>query len=138
MDAVHPGGLGGTFGGNPLACAAALAVFDMIESEGLLDRARRIGEIALPRLSALVDAGGPVGHARGRGAMMAVELVGPDGRGPDAEAAGRVAAACHAQGLLVLTAGTHGNVLRLLPPLIISDELLTEGLDILEAALRSV
>ena len=76
MDAVHVGGLGGTFGGNPLACAAALAVFDMIESEQLLARAVHIGEVALPRLQKLVSPGGPVGHVRGRGAMIALELCG--------------------------------------------------------------
>jgi 4-aminobutyrate aminotransferase/(S)-3-amino-2-methylpropionate transaminase len=137
MDAVHAGGLGGTFGGNPLACAAALAVFDTIESEGLLQRAAHIGDVALPRLSKLVSPGGPVGDARGRGAMIAVELVGADGRQPDRAATARVLASCHKQGLLVLSAGTYGNVIRLLPPLVISDELLEEGLDILESALRA-
>ncbi len=136
MEAVHQGGLGGTFGGNPIACAAALAVFEIIESEGLLERARHIGEVALPRLENLVSPGGPVGHVRGRGAMMALELVGTDGRRPDAAATQRVAKACHDQGLLILTAGTFGNVLRLLPPLVISDGLLDEGLGILETALR--
>jgi 4-aminobutyrate aminotransferase/(S)-3-amino-2-methylpropionate transaminase len=138
MEAVHKGGLGGTFGGNPIACAAALAVFEIIESEGLLERARHIGEVALPRLRRLVTDHGPVGDVRGRGAMVALELVGPDGRQPDPSAARRVATACHDQGLLILTAGTHGNVLRLLPPLVISDELLEEGLGILEAALESL
>jgi 4-aminobutyrate aminotransferase / (S)-3-amino-2-methylpropionate transaminase / 5-aminovalerate transaminase len=136
MDAVHPGGLGGTFGGNPLACAAALAVFEMIETQGLLERARHIGEVTLRRLEKLVAPTGPVGEARGRGAMVAVELVSSDGRTPDAAAAKRVAAACHQKGVLVLTAGTYGNVIRLLPPLVISDELLGEGLEVLEAALQ--
>ena len=135
MESVHQGGLGGTFGGNPIACAAALAVFDIIESEGLLERARHIGETALPRLERLVSADGPVGHVRGRGAMIALELVGPDERQPDVAATQRVARTCHEQGLLILTAGTYGNVLRLLPPLVISDDLLDEGLRILESAL---
>ncbi len=135
MESVHPGGLGGTFGGNPLACAAALAVFDIIESEGLLDRARRIGETARARLDKLVDLDGPVGQVRGRGAMIALELVAPNSREPDPATTQRVAQRCHAQGLLVLTAGTYGNVLRLLPPLVISDELFDEGLEILESAL---
>ncbi len=138
MEAVHQGGLGGTFGGNPIACAAALAVFEIIESEGLLERARCIGEVTLPRLEKLVSTQGPVGQVRGRGAMIAIELVGTDGKQPDAAATQRVAKACHDQGLLVLTAGTYGNVLRLLPPLVISDELLEEGLGILEAALHDV
>lgn len=135
MESVHQGGLGGTFGGNPIACAAALAVFDIIESEGLLERARHIGDVALPQLEKLVDTDGPVGDVRGRGAMIALELVGPDGRQPDAAAAQRVARSCHEQGLLILTAGTYGNVLRLLPPLVISDDLLDEGLGIIEKAL---
>ncbi len=138
MDAVHPGGLGGTFGGNPLACAAALAVCDTIERQGLLERARHIGDMALRRLEKLVAATGPVGEARGRGAMVAVELVGSDGHTPDAAAARAAAAACHRHGVLVLTAGTYGNVIRLLPPLVISDELLGEGLEVLEAALQGV
>jgi 4-aminobutyrate aminotransferase/(S)-3-amino-2-methylpropionate transaminase len=136
MDSVHPGGLGGTFGGNPLACAAALAVFEIIESEGLLEKARHIGDIALARLEKLVRTVGAGGHARGRGAMVALELVGPDGQTPDPEATARVVSACHERGLLVLSAGTYGNVLRLLPPLVISDELLEEGLDILASALE--
>jgi len=134
MDAVHQGGLGGTFGGNPLACAAALAVFETMEGEGLLERARRIGEVALPRLQKLVAPTGPVGHVRGRGAMIALEFVGTDGLRPDADTARRVARACHEEGLLVLTAGTYGNVVRLLPPLVMPDDLLEEGLGILESA----
>ncbi|HUY22447.1 MAG TPA: 4-aminobutyrate--2-oxoglutarate transaminase [Acidimicrobiales bacterium] len=137
MDAVHAGGLGGTFGGNPLACAAALASIATIEEDGLLERARRIGDAALPRLRAMAGAHGVVGDARGRGAMVAIELVGPDGITPDTAATGRIAAACHARGLLVLTAGTYGNVIRLLPPLVIPDHLLDEGLTILEEAVAA-
>ncbi|HEY5025061.1 MAG TPA: 4-aminobutyrate--2-oxoglutarate transaminase [Acidimicrobiales bacterium] len=137
MDTVHPGGLGGTFGGNPLACAAALAAIDTMESEGLLARARRIGDVMMERLRAMAASSPVVGDARGRGAMVAIELVGPDGITPDKAATARVAAACHAQGLLVLSAGTYGNVLRLLPPLVIPDDLLVEGLDILETALSA-
>jgi 4-aminobutyrate aminotransferase/(S)-3-amino-2-methylpropionate transaminase len=138
MDAVHVGGLGGTFGGNPLACAAALAVFDMIESENLLERARHIGLVVQERLQKLASAGGPVGEVRGRGAMQAIELIAPDGRTPDAVTTGRVAKACHEQGLLILTAGTYGNVIRLLPPLVISDEALDEGMSILESVLAGL
>jgi 4-aminobutyrate aminotransferase/(S)-3-amino-2-methylpropionate transaminase len=137
MDTVHPGGLGGTFGGNPLACAAALAAIDTMERDGLLERARRIGMVMLERLRAMAASNPVVGDARGRGAMVAIELVGPDGITPDKAATSRVAAACHAQGVLVLSAGTYGNVLRLLPPLVIPDDLLDEGLDVLEAALSS-
>ncbi len=137
MDKVHPGGLGGTFGGNPLACAAALAAIDTMEADGLLERARRIGAVMLDRLQAMAASNPTVGDARGRGAMVAIELVGSDGSTPDEATTARVAAACHAQGLLVLTAGTYGNVLRLLPPLVIPDDLLDEGLGILEAALSA-
>lgn len=138
MDKVHPGGLGGTFGGNPLACAAALAAIDTIESEGLLERARDIGAVMLSRLGAVAASSPAVGDARGRGAMVAVELVGPDGISPDKAAAARVLAICHAQGVLVLSAGTYGNVVRLLPPLVIPDDLLDEGLGTLEAALSAL
>jgi len=137
MDTVHPGGLGGTFGGNPLACAAALAAIETMEADGLLERARRIGAVMLERLQAMAASHPAVGDARGRGAMVAMELVGRDGITPDKAATARVAAACHAQGVLVLTAGTYGNVLRLLPPLVIPEDLLDEGLGILEAALSS-
>jgi len=132
MDAVHPGGLGSTFGGNPVACAAALAAIETMERDDLLERARRMGEVMLGRLQAMVAMHPAVGHARGRGAMVAMELVGADGVTPDKAATTRVAAACHAQGLLVLTAGTYGNVIRLLPPLVMPDDLLDEGLGILE------
>jgi 4-aminobutyrate aminotransferase/(S)-3-amino-2-methylpropionate transaminase len=132
MDKVHPGGLGGTFGGNPLSCEAALAAIEVIESEGLVGRARRIGETMLPRLRALASRDPRVGDVRGRGAMIAIELVKDDGITPDPGLTGRVAAACHVRGLLVLTAGTYGNVLRFLPPLVIPEHLLAEGLDILD------
>ena len=137
MDTVHPGGLGTTFGGNPLSCAAALATIDTIEADGLLERARRMGATMSARLHALAEGHASVGEARGRGAMVAIEFVGPDGITPDKSAATRVAAACHADGLLVLTAGTHGNVIRLLPPLVMPDHLLDDGLGILERAVTA-
>jgi 4-aminobutyrate aminotransferase / (S)-3-amino-2-methylpropionate transaminase / 5-aminovalerate transaminase len=136
MDAVHPGGLGGTFGGNPLSCAAALAGMAQIDDQDLCARARRIGEIALPRLTEMLDAHPAVGDVRGRGAMVALELVSADGS-PDPATAGRIAAACHAEGLLLLTAGTYGNVLRLLPPLVMPEDLLEEGLGLLGKALSA-
>jgi 4-aminobutyrate aminotransferase/(S)-3-amino-2-methylpropionate transaminase len=138
MDKVHPGGLGGTFGGNPLACAAALAAIETMEVEGLLERARRIGVVMLGRLQVAAASNPAIGDARGRGAMVAIELVGSDGITPDKAAAARVAAACHAQGVLVLTAGTYGNVVRLLPPLVIPDDLLDEGLGVLEEAISAL
>jgi 4-aminobutyrate aminotransferase/(S)-3-amino-2-methylpropionate transaminase len=135
MDAAHVGGLGGTYGGNPVACAAALGAIATIEAEDLVGRARHIGDVMLPRLRAMAERTPAIGDVRGRGAMIAVELVDPATGLPDAAAAKAAAAACHAEGVVVLTAGTDGNVLRFLPPLVIPDHLLREGLDVVEKAL---
>jgi 4-aminobutyrate aminotransferase/(S)-3-amino-2-methylpropionate transaminase len=134
MDKVHGGGLGGTYGGNPLACEAALAVLEEIEEGKLTERARRIGEIMLPRLRALAEKHGAIGDVRGRGAMIAIELVRPGTKDPDPELTAEIARRCHAAGVLVLTAGTYGNVLRFLPPLVIPEHLLVEGLEVIEEA----
>ncbi|WP_264077802.1 4-aminobutyrate--2-oxoglutarate transaminase [Mycolicibacterium houstonense] len=133
MDAPHAGGLGGTYGGNPIACAAALAVIDTIEREDLLARARQIEETMIGRLNAIAAEDSRIGEVRGRGAMIAVELVKAGTTEPDADLAKRLSALAHAQGLVVLTCGTYGNVLRFLPPLSMPDHLLDEGLDILAA-----
>ncbi|MGP4099401.1 4-aminobutyrate--2-oxoglutarate transaminase [Nonomuraea sp. KM90] len=138
MDKVHVGGLGGTYGGNPLACEAALGVLETIESEDLVARARRIGEIMLPRLEALKERFDVVGDVRGRGAMIAIELVEPGTKEPNPTAVQEIVKRCHAEGLLVLTAGTYGNVLRFLPPLVIPEHLLEEGLGILEKAIAEL
>ena len=138
MDAVAPGGIGGTFAGNPVACAAALGAIEIIERDDLAGKARRIEELAMPRLRGLAAASDSVGEARGRGAMLALELVEPGGTRPSADAAKRVAAACHAEGVLVLVCGTFGNVIRLLPPLVIDEELLDDGLTVLEKAVRAL
>jgi 4-aminobutyrate aminotransferase/(S)-3-amino-2-methylpropionate transaminase len=135
MDAPQVGGLGGTYGGNPAACAAALAAIGLIESADLAGRARRIGELALPRLRDLAARYDTVGDVRGRGAMLALELVRGGGDDtPDPRLTSAVAAACHARGLIVLTAGTWNNVLRLLPPLVMPEALLADGLDVLADA----
>jgi 4-aminobutyrate aminotransferase/(S)-3-amino-2-methylpropionate transaminase len=134
MDSVHVGGLGGTYGGNPVACAAALGAIATIEEEDLPAKARRIEEIMMPRLRALAADHPEIGDVRGRGAMLAIELVLPGTIAPDAERTARVSAACHAAGLVTLTCGTYGNVLRFLPPLVVPEALLVEGLDILEQA----
>jgi 4-aminobutyrate aminotransferase/(S)-3-amino-2-methylpropionate transaminase len=134
MDAPHVGGLGGTYGGNPLACAAALAVIDTIEESGLIDRAAEIGKIMVERLTAMQADDPRIGDVRGRGAMIAVELVKPGTTEPDAELTKAIAARAHAAGLVVLTCGTYGNVLRFLPPLSMPDHLLHDGLDILVTA----
>ncbi|MFV8171526.1 4-aminobutyrate--2-oxoglutarate transaminase [Mycolicibacterium peregrinum] len=133
MDAPHAGGLGGTYGGNPIACAAALAVIDTIEREGLLARAVEIEKTMIGRLNAIATVDSRIGEVRGRGAMIALELVKAGTAEPDADLAKQVSAAAHAQGLVVLTCGTYGNVLRFLPPLSMPDHLLEEGLDILAA-----
>ena len=136
MDAVHPGGLGGTYGGNPLACAAALAVIETIEAEDLLTRARAIEERLLGRLRDLQASDPRIGDVRGRGAMIAAEFVDPATGDPDGAVAKAVAAYAHSQGVITLTCGTWGNVIRFLPPLSISDELLDEALDVLTTALE--
>ena len=138
MDAVHAGGLGGTYGGNPVACAAALGAIETMSKEDLPAAARRIGDIMLPRLRKLAQQYPVIGDVRGRGAMIAIELVKPGTIEPDAAATARVAKACHAAGLIVLTCGTFGNVLRFLPPLVISEELLSEGLGVLEDAFAAL
>jgi 4-aminobutyrate aminotransferase/(S)-3-amino-2-methylpropionate transaminase len=137
MDATHVGGLGGTYGGNPVACAAALASLDAFEHGGLVERARQIETIALDRLATAKAADPRIGDVRGRGAMIALEIVDPTTGAPDAQLTGAVAKAAHAQGVIILTCGTYGNVIRLLPPLSIPDHLLNEGLDVLLAALAN-
>jgi 4-aminobutyrate aminotransferase/(S)-3-amino-2-methylpropionate transaminase len=135
MDAVHAGGLGGTYGGNPVACAAALGAIETMKAEGLPRRAREIEAIMVPRLLQLAEKFPAIGDVRGRGAMLAIELVtDPIAKTPDAALAAAVNKACHASGLVTLTAGTFGNVFRFLPPLSIGNDLLNEGLDIFEAA----
>lgn len=136
MDAVHAGGLGGTYGGNPIACAAALAAIDAFENEGLCEAAESIGELITRRFRELAASDPRIGDVRGRGAMIAVEFVNPETAEPDPVLAARIAASAHTQGVIVLTCGTDGNVIRFLPPLTIPLELLVEGLDIIATALR--
>lgn len=131
MDAIHAGGLGGTYGGNPVACAAALGSIETMEKFDLVSRAKEIESVMVPRLNAIAEQTGVIGEIRGRGAMIAVEVVQPGTKNPDADLTAKVAKACHAQGLVVLTAGTYGNVLRFLPPLVIPNHLLNEALDII-------
>lgn len=135
MDAVHPGGLGGTYGGNPVACAAALAAIDTMRRRHLPAHARAIEAAVLPRLRAFVGEDTGVGDVRGRGAMLAIEFVRSGTREPDPERAASVAARCHQAGVVVLTCGTFGNVIRLLPPLVIPDALLGAGVGVLERAI---
>jgi 4-aminobutyrate aminotransferase / (S)-3-amino-2-methylpropionate transaminase / 5-aminovalerate transaminase len=134
MDSVHTGGLGGTYGGNPVACAAALGAIEEMREQDLPAAARRIGEVMVPRLEAIAQSTGRIGDVRGRGAMVAVEIVQPGTTEPDPAATAAVAKACHAEGVVVLTAGTYGNVLRFLPPLTMPEPLLVEALDVIEKA----
>jgi 4-aminobutyrate aminotransferase/(S)-3-amino-2-methylpropionate transaminase len=138
MDAPHVSGLGGTYGGNPLACAAALATIETIELDGLVDRAKQIEALMKDKLGRMQADDDRIGDVRGRGAMIAVELVKSGTAEPDPELAKTLAATAHAQGVVVLTCGTYGNVLRFLPPLAISDELLTEGLGVLAEILAEL
>jgi len=136
---VHGGGLGGTFGGNPISCAAGLAAIQEVERLGLLERAERIGETFERHLRPLVGEVEAVGDVRVIGGMAAVELVSDRAaKTPDPTAASAVLARCHSEGVIILKAGTYDNVVRILPPLVISDELLNEGLEVLEKALRSL
>ncbi|WET80713.1 4-aminobutyrate--2-oxoglutarate transaminase [Amycolatopsis sp. QT-25] len=137
LDAVPPGGLGGTYGGNPIACAAALGSIEVMRQENLAASAKRIEDTVLPRLRALAGETGVIGDVRGRGAMLAAEFVKPGTTEPDADLTKRIARACHQAGVVVLTCGTYGNVVRLLPPLSLSTQLLDEGLTVLEHAVRT-
>ncbi|WP_214465663.1 4-aminobutyrate--2-oxoglutarate transaminase [Microbacterium flavescens] len=137
MDASHAGGLGGTYGGNPVACAAALAAIDVFENEGMVERAREIGVLLKGRLEALQASDARVGDVRGHGAMIAAEFVDAETGEPDAALTAAVAKACIAEGVIVLTCGTYGNVIRFLPPLSTTDDLLNEGLDVVAAALAA-
>lgn len=131
MDAPHVSGLGGTYGGNPVACAAALATIETIEMDGLLDRAKQIERLMKDTLHRLQADDDRIGDVRGRGAMIAVELVKSGTAEPDPDLTRTLCARAHAQGVLVLSCGTFGNILRFLPPLTISDDLLLEGLAVL-------
>jgi 4-aminobutyrate aminotransferase/(S)-3-amino-2-methylpropionate transaminase len=137
MDAPEPGGLGSTYGGNPVACAAALAVLDVFEEERLVERGARIGALVAERFAAFKARFPFVGDARGLGAMRALEIVKPDGSA-DGDRAKAIVAEARRRGLLLLTAGMHGQVVRALMPLVTDDATLREGLDLFEAALAAV
>src|SRR5579883_686678 len=139
MDAPPPGTLGGTYSGNPVACAAALAVLDIYEREDLAERSRQIGRIAMARFAEFQKQYPIIGDVRGQGGMLAMEIVKDrETKEPDAQAVSDILAAAHQRGLLLINAGMYGNVIRILVPLNVTDEQLNRGLDILEDTLASV
>ena len=138
MDSVHASGLGGTYGGNPIACAAALGAMETMEEENLVARAKHIGEILGTSLRELAKKYPVIGEVRGRGAMQAIELVEPGTKNPNTAAMNSVVKYCQSQGVLVLTAGTYSNVVRFLPPLVITDALLKDALSVLDDAFASL
>jgi 4-aminobutyrate aminotransferase/(S)-3-amino-2-methylpropionate transaminase len=139
MNTVHPSGVGGTFGGSPLSCAAALAVIDVIEEENLVDRSNALGELFVKRLEGMASYLDPIGDVRGLGAMVAMELVSDrKTKEPDPDLTKRLVATCAEAGLLILSCGTYGNVVRCLAPLTAPDDIVNEGLDIVEESLRKL
>jgi 4-aminobutyrate aminotransferase/(S)-3-amino-2-methylpropionate transaminase len=138
MDSIHLSGLGGTYGGNPIACAAALGAIEIIEKENLADRARKIGKIISDALTQMSKKYSIIGDVRGRGGMQAIELVKPGTTEPNSEAQAAIIKYCISKGVLILSAGTYANVIRLLPPLIIDEDLLKDGLAVLDEAIASI
>jgi 4-aminobutyrate aminotransferase/(S)-3-amino-2-methylpropionate transaminase len=138
MDSVHVAGLGGTYGGNPIACAAALGAIETMEEENLVARANHIGQILGDALRALQAKYPVIGEVRGRGAMQAIELVEPGTKTPNTAAMNAVVKYCQSKGVLILTAGTYSNVVRFLPPIVITDELLKDALSVLDEAFASL
>jgi 4-aminobutyrate aminotransferase/(S)-3-amino-2-methylpropionate transaminase len=138
MDSVHVSGLGGTYGGNPVACAAALGAIETMVEENLVARANHIGQILGDALRALQAKYPVIGEVRGRGAMQAIELVEPGTKTPNTAAMNAVVKYCQSKGVLILTAGTYSNVVRFLPPIVITDELLKDALSVLDEAFASL
>jgi 4-aminobutyrate aminotransferase/(S)-3-amino-2-methylpropionate transaminase len=139
MDAPGPGGLGGTFAGNPVACEAALAVLDMFEQQDLNARASELGDAFQKRAREWHKRWPMIGEVRGLGAMQAIELVqSQDKREPAPEETKQVTQYCYEHGVITISAGTYGNVIRLLMPLVITDAQMDEALDVLESALKTV
>jgi 4-aminobutyrate aminotransferase/(S)-3-amino-2-methylpropionate transaminase len=138
MDASHAGGIGGTFGGNPVSAAAAIAVLRQIEAGGVLEEAKRVEGILYGRLEAMKAKYPQIAQVRGRGAMVAIELVEPGTLNPNPAAVNSLVAHCHKNGVLILNAGTYNNVIRFLPSLAITNELLNDALDVVEAGLSAL
>ena len=135
MDSVYPWGLGGTYGGNPVACAAAVAVIEAFESENMLEKSAILGEKLKSGFEQLQREFDIVGEVRGLGAMLAFTLVNRAGLTPNADATKQLVAYCHENGLLILSCGIYGNVIRAMPPFVITDEQLEKGFSILRQGL---
>jgi 4-aminobutyrate aminotransferase/(S)-3-amino-2-methylpropionate transaminase len=138
MDSIHLSGLGGTYGGNPIACAAALGAIETIEKDNLVERANKIGKIMTDALNEMAKKYPIIGEVRGRGAMQAIELVKPGSDEPNSEAQAAIIKYCVSKGVLILSAGTYANVIRLLPSLAIDEALLNDGLSVLDEAIASL
>ena len=137
MDSIHGGGLGGTYGGSPIACAAALGAIETIKEEKLVERSAKIGQMMRSALESMQAKYSIIGDVRGRGSMQAIELVKAGTKEPSTDALGKIVKYCQSRGVLILTAGTYGNVIRLLPPLVMPEHLLKEALTILDEAVAS-
>ena len=138
MDSIHAGGLGGTYGANPLACAAALAVLEVFEEEDMLGKSRALGKKLKERFEKWQKQFNVIGEIRGLGAMLGLTIVKGDGREPAADEAKKLAAFCLERGLIILVCGSYGNVVRVLVPFVITDEQLEKGLSILEQGLKEI
>ena len=138
MDSIHLSGLGGTYGGNPIACAAALGAIETIERNNLVERANTIGKIMTDALNEMAKKYPIIGEVRGRGAMQAIELVKPGSDEPNSEAQAAIIKYCVSKGVLIISAGTYANVIRLLPSLAIDEALLKDGLSVLDEAIASL
>lgn len=137
MDSVSEGGVGGTYGGNPVACAASLKVFEMVEND-LLSKSRSLGSLIVERLTSMKTKYSLIGDVRGLGPMQALEFVkDQESKEPNKELVGKITKYCYEHGLIVMSAGTYSNVVRLLPPLIIDAVTASEGLDVLEEAIKA-
>jgi 4-aminobutyrate aminotransferase / (S)-3-amino-2-methylpropionate transaminase / 5-aminovalerate transaminase len=137
MDSIHGGGLGGTYGGSPIACAAALGAIETIKEEKLVERSAKIGQMMRSALESMQAKYSIIGDVRGRGSMQAIELIKAGTKEPNTDALGKIVKYCQSRGVLILTAGTYGNVIRLLPPLVMPEHLLKEALTILDEAVAS-
>jgi 4-aminobutyrate aminotransferase/(S)-3-amino-2-methylpropionate transaminase len=138
MDSIHPWGLGGTYGGNPVACAAALAVLDIFETEAMLEKSIALGQKLKNRFEQWQTRFGIVGEIRGLGAMLGIELIKGDDPEPAADKAGELVQYCHKNGVIILSCGSYGNIIRILAPFVITDEQLEQGLSVMEAGLAKI